>query len=90
MSALIADERWQTYAQHIESMIANAERARDAYNLQLQNMLLSRDDYVKVKINQARHTALAEAYHNSLEIVQVLIESGAKAAEELTARLTKE
>ena len=86
MRELMLDERWASYVKHIESLVNAAN-----HNFELGKTLLdgpkflTPEQYGQQKLDIERHRAKKDAYCFVLNLAQMLVNQGEKAAEELVA-----
>jgi len=83
ISGLVSDPRWELYGRHINSLVKFHAAARDRYQAEIDKGIFDPQKYTETLCRKQEHAAAARAYETALTVAKTLIESGAKAAEEL-------
>jgi hypothetical protein len=83
MAELTSDPRFMRWSLEVQKMRDHALAQTKQREERLLASLLSQDDYISVKLEQAAFRATAQAYEMALHVAKRIIEEGEKAAEEL-------
>jgi len=83
MAELTSDPRFMRWSLEVQKMRDHALAQTKQREERLLAALLSQDDYISVKLEQAAFRATAQAYEMALHVAKRIIEEGEKAEKEL-------